>query len=62
MYFGLVFALKPPQGVTPGNKPGLDDILWKAKSVYKMWQLLHSILNMHTSTQPGSYTGNRNWK
>lgn len=37
--------------VEPGNEPGFDDILWKAKSSYKMWQLLHSILNVHTSTE-----------
>lgn len=34
-----------------GNKPGFSDILWKAMSMNKMWQLLLSILNIHTSTE-----------
>lgn len=37
--------------VRPGKEPGFDDILWKAKSTNEMWQLLPSILNVHTSTE-----------
>lgn len=47
--FGCICALATESQSTwlvrPGNKPGFNDILWKAMSMYEMWQLLHSILN-----------------
>lgn len=53
--FGCICALATESQSTwlvrPGNKPGFNDILWKAMSMYEMWQLLHSILNTHTSAE-----------